>query len=835
MTIKNAYIFITAALLLASFGRAITVDNIQINSSNPWIEQVGENSYAPASILISVQCSENNVNPSDLSVSGIITYKSLTYQPKDFVYDSETDLFKLNYQTTTPGIYSINITCSYNSSSVSELKEFEVKKLTGDIILPPGNPPYSIYVGQNFETPVEVELFVESNTKTSPLNPTFKVYLEQFGQKYQLSGEIAFDQNTQHFIINPFVSSEYSELDTSMFYNLLIDIEYFDAGEKHSYEIIKRNVVKIQSPLELHILDVNDGGSMEYATSGALTIHYSMFYNKNIIQDLDQSDFFVYLVDEDGKRTANLEIANFSYNTQTGTGYIKAKLPQYEPGVYRLFLASNYMPSVSGVLAESKRPVKFILPFSGKIVDANNRAVGGKIRLTKDGETKEIMLGNMGEYFTPVLPGNYTMVLQFGALKATLKGVYIKSGINDAIRFDSFSGHEDIPGISVASLVVLEIASDLEFSGADLQIYYNASKVADEQRIEVYTCHNWNFDRRLCSGEWERIDKPIIDTTTNMVQFNVSAFSAFVIGERKSLHFDANIVKKDYFMGDTIPISGKVLDSNGNPIEDASVYASLGSVNESAKTDIGGFFTINLKAPMYEGSLKLTLRAEKDPFLPTESSVFIDLSRKTELSILSPETIDISEGKTNSVNITIENTGQTNLSDITVSIEGIPSEWYQLIPTTISAMNPKDSDKVTLKVLVPAGYCSSHECKKFYLINVVAKSKETKIGTTTVLQFVENTSTAGDEETNTPTGFLTKLKSTPTAMITSFTDFLNTGWWIVLIIIIIVFGFLIKNKKNRTTGYKREPSDHKYTRERTINKIRKVKAKVSHEFKYRYK
>ena len=320
-----------------------------------------------------------------------------------------------------------------------------------------------------------------------------------------------------------------------------------------------------------------------------------------------------------------------------------------------------------------------------------------------------------------------------------------------------------------------------------------------------------------------------------MVQFNVSAFSAFVIGERKSLHFDANIAKKDYFMGDTIPISGKVLDSNGNPIEDASVYASLGSVNESAKTDIGGFFTINLKAPMYEGSLKLTLRAEKDPFLPAESSVFIDLSRKTELSILSPETIDISEGKTNSVNITIENTGQTNLSDITVSIEGIPSEWYQLIPTTISAMNPKDSDKVTLKVLVPAGYCSSHECKKFYLINVVAKSKETKIGTTTVLQFVENTSTAGDEETNTPTGFLTKLKSTPTAMVTSFTDFLNTGWWIVLIIIIIVFGFLIKNKKNRTTGYKREPSDHKYTRERTINKIRKDKAKVSHEFKYRYK
>jgi len=844
LMVKKQYIVVGAILLLVSIVSAVQISDVQI-TPNPWIEQTGENTYSPANIVISVKCTEANTSSSNLAVRGVVTHKDVTYQPIDFVYDSENDVFSLTYQTADPGSYSIDITCSYAGTTDTVQRMFNVKRLTGDVVLPESNPPYAVYVGQLFENPIEAELFVESNLKEPATNPTFKVYLEQFGQKYQLSlGPVGFNQNTKRFLLKPFVNYDYSSLDTDILYNLIIEVEYFDAGIKHNYKIIKRNVVKIQSPLDLEILDVNDGAPLEYSTAGTLKIHFSAFYNKNIIEDISQSDFYVYLMNENGEKTNNLEISDFSYNTQSGTGVVTAKLPQFEPGSYRLFLAMDYNV-LSPIVVEAKSPIKFILPFHGKIVDADNHAVKGIIKLIKDGEVKQISTNELGEYSASILPGNYTLILQFDTLLATLNGVYIENGIEDAIRFDKFSGEADIPGISVASLVVLELSPEIKFSSADLEIYYDASKVTDEQRIEVYTCHNWNFDRRSCSDSWERIENPVVDTTRNIVKFNVSSFSSFVIGERKALHFDVTIPKKNYFMGEMVSISGKVLDSNGNPVEGATVEYSLGSTNETTKTDIGGFFMINVKAPMHEGSAKLSMRCEKEPFLPAESSVFLELSRKTELSLLAPETIDIAEGKTISTNITVKNTGQTNLTDITIGVDGVPPEWYQIIPTSISQMNPDDSINVELRFFIPKGYCASHECKKFYLINIAAQSAETQAQTTLTVQLLEKLPAEQSQEKETPTGFFTAIAGVPAvliALITSPIAFINANWWIILIVIIVAFGFLIKYKKGsergglpnltRLTGAlpRRTPA-----RQDTIQKMQNLKARISHEFKYNYR
>lgn len=842
--VKKLYIIIGAILLLVSLVGAVQVSNVQV-TANPWIEQTGENTYSPANIVITAKCTETNVSSSNLLVRGVVTHKSVTYQPIDFIYDSENDIFSLTYQTADPGSYLMDITCSYAGSTDTDQTTFSVKRLTGDVILPEASPPYSVYVGQEFDEPVETELFVESNIKEPAQNPSFKIYLEQFGQKHQLSlGPVGFNQNTKRFLLEPFVNYDYSSLDTDILYNLIVEVEYFDAGVQHNYKIIERNVVRIQSPLDLEILDVNDGGSLEYSTAGTLSIHYSAFYNKNAIDDISQSDFYVYLMNEDGEKTSNLEITDFSYSMQSGTGDITVKLPQYESGTYRLFLAMDYNV-LSPILVEAKSPIKFILPFSGKVSDADNHAVKGTIKLTKGGETKQININELGEYSASILPGNYTVVLQFDTLLATLKGVDIKTGIKDAIRFDSFSGEADIPGISVASLVVLELSPQLSFESADLEIYYDASKVVDEQRIEVYTCHNWNFDRRSCSDTWERVENPVIDTTTNIVKFNVSSFSSFIIGERKALYFDVTIPKKNYYMGEMVSISGKVLDSNGNPIEGAVVEYSLGSTNETVKTDIGGFFMINAKAPMHEGSAKLTMRSEKEPFLPAESSVFLELSRKTDMALLAPETVDIAEGTIVSVNITVKNTGQTNLTDITIGVEGVAPEWYQIIPTSISQMSPDDEVDVELRFFVPKGYCASRECKKFYLANMAAQSAETQAQATLTVQFLEELPTGPSQEQETPTGFFTGIAGVPAALVALVTSpiaFLNASWWLVLIIIIVAFGFLIKYKKGsergglpnltRLTGAlpSRTPA-----RQDTMHKMHNLKAKISHEFKYKYR
>jgi len=842
--VKKLYIIIGAILLLVSLVGAVQVSNVQV-TANPWIEQTGENTYSPANIVITAKCTETNVSSSNLLVRGVVTHKSVTYQPIDFIYDSENDIFSLTYQTADPGSYLMDITCSYAGSTDTDQTTFSVKRLTGDVILPEASPPYSVYVGQEFDEPVETELFVESNIKEPAQNPSFKIYLEQFGQKHQLSlGPVGFNQNTKRFLLEPFVNYDYSSLDTDILYNLIVEVEYFDAGVQHNYKIIERNVVRIQSPLDLEILDVNDGGSLEYSTAGTLSIHYSAFYNKNAIDDISQSDFYVYLMNEDGEKTSNLEITDFSYSMQSGTGDITVKLPQYESGTYRLFLAMDYNV-LSPILVEAKSPIKFILPFSGKVSDADNHAVKGTIKLTKGGETKQININELGEYSASILPGNYTVVLQFDTLLATLKGVDIKTGIKDAIRFDSFSGEADIPGISVASLVVLELSPQLSFESADLEIYYDASKVVDEQRIEVYTCHNWNFDRRSCSDTWERVENPVIDTTTNIVKFNVSSFSSFIIGERKALYFDVTIPKKNYYMGEMVSISGKVLDSNGNPIEGAVVEYSLGSTNETVKTDIGGFFMINAKAPMHEGSAKLTMRSEKEPFLPAESSVFLELSRKTDMALLAPETVDIAEGTIVSVNITVKNTGQTNLTDITIGVEGVAPEWYQIIPTSISQMSPDDEVDVELRFFVPKGYCASRECKKFYLANMAAQSAETQAQATLTVQFLEELPTGPSQEQETPTGLFTAIAGVPAALVALVTSpiaFLNANWWLVLIIIIVAFGFLIKYKKGsergglpnltRLTGAlpSRTPA-----RQDTMHKMHNLKAKISHEFKYKYR
>jgi len=107
-----------------------------------------------------------------------------------------------------------------------------------------------------------------------------------------------------------------------------------------------------------------------------------------------------------------------------------------------------------------------------------------------------------------------------------------------------------------------------------------------------------------------------------------------------------------------------------------------------------------MSTPEEEGNYTLLITVEKNPYDKFTTTSEIEVIKKRDLSILAPGTVRVKQGEESSVELSIVNTGQADLSDIIVSVEGVPDGYYSL-NQKLSYLKTEEKKKVIVKFSIP--------------------------------------------------------------------------------------------------------------------------------------
>ena len=714
-----------------------------------------------------------------------------------------------NYKSTCSlngapyGNYSILLQCQNqtgNSTTIEQKKysnEFTVYRLSLENY---NNIPTSVYSGDILSVNVKFLKNGKPLSITDNPSPEFSIYM---GNNPTITYQPI--QVGDHFNLTATVPSIAPGT-----YDLKIIGKYGN----HEKQLVLPGFVNVKSPLNFNLLSPLT--TVKMSGNGNLPMTFSVKYKGKIVTDISSSNIDVEILNQDGDVITSLNTDDPQFDSSKGTYTANIIVPDLSYGEYYFKVSLTY----NGIEEDAKRyiDVQIVIPFEGAIVDPKGHAIQTTIDLINNQTSVKSSTNSNGEYSMSIVPGTYDMDVCFPGMTAELYGVDIEGPIDNAMRYDEFTPNVDIQGLHTAKLVVFEFA--MPFKKVILKIPYDDSKVVDEQKLEVYTCHNWNFGRRACAGEWQEVPDPMIDTVRNIVTINMTHLSAFAIGERKSLYFSVDFSKDSYYMEEPFTVRGKVVDESGNPVKEAKVlYWFDDGEAQKVSTDDGGFFYIATSAPSKVGGVTFHLRAEKNPYIPTEISQTFSIYRKSQMSVIVPDTFAVDFDTPSSMNVTIRNTGQTNLSTVTISVDGLKPSWYVIYPSIIDSLSPGQSKNVQIKIDVPKSDCSNEQCKTFYFVNVNAKSGKTSATGTITMKLNEN---SPSQTNQTATGF----------SIASELSFLKSPYFItpvLILIIVAVFVYLIKQKeKKRKTkssfgGYS---TGNFATRDTTMNKIHAIKSKI---------
>jgi len=678
---------------------------------------------APKSLLISVECKLNNTPLPNATVLGTIYGGPGLPEITNFQLihdDVQTGIYKysLSLDESHPiGEYKAVVSCDYENYTKSTAETyFETKKLTLEIV---GEDQIEAYKGGELELDVIFKKYDKTHQNGALITPSrnsFSVYVVSQDTETQLNLAEDVDpwktqDNTQRIrVLIPLSDPPKS----GRIYTLKV------VGEEEGISLSsqRENFIKINSALKMKI---NDKIKCQIDSVCKKDLIADVIYYGGSINTFTKDNFHAVIVPED--RVINIDGITCTKSTETCK--LTLTIPNLEAGSYQIGIKVK----ADGYEYTEWVPLDIVLSLSGEILDATGGTVSSILTLENEdtGKVEQITTDSFGKYSIDVLPGNYKIELKFPGLIAKLHNVSlnedtISSFGGNSIRYDTFSGFTGIKGLKVAKIVVLEFA--LPFKDGSISIPYDDSKVYDETKLEVYVCHNWNFGARTCAGSWEKLQSNI-HTTRNMVEFNINELSAFIIGERKSLHFHTlSVNKEECHLGETLFLTGKVLDSDGQEVDEVLIKFSFPTFNISSLTITTGDGVFNgvITTPFKEGVHRLVVTAEKDPFISANNSKMIRLTKSQDISLIVPDMGTAFLNKPSDIEFSVINTGQVNLTDVRLYISGISNEWYELTPIKINSLGINEEKKVNMKLLFTSEKCGE-KCDQYYLVNVNVKAK----------------------------------------------------------------------------------------------------------------
>lgn len=464
---------------------------------------------------------------------------------------------------------------------------------------------------------------------------------------------------------------------------------------------------------------------------------------------------------------------------------ITLEQPAFVPGEYPLDITLTLDQTYT-----INDEVVYGVPIEGQILDRAGSGVDVTLQFVANdtGSISTFGTGSDGEYEGLLPPGTYDVTLTQGKTEITLTNVPIDE-YDDPIVFYPY---HDVPlvGMAVAAFYIFE--TSLEFDDASLTFTYSDGDIPDESALLIFHCPLWNAGASSCSNEWVT-RFPSIDIVKNTVSFSVDTFSGFVIGTGKSLDIDFTFGKSSYYLGETVDITGLLVDETNKAVSGATIDLVIEGEGISATTTSGegGVFSFDLSSPEKEGAFTVTLTPQLSPFATHSLSKTFTLAKSKGVFLLIPETIRLDQGQERGYDFSVTNTGQADLEDLGISITGIPEEYYEIITTTIEGIPPSEERKAEIFFDIPEDAELRTYSGRFI---VAGDDVETKgIFALTILEKTPDAEVLPAPEFTVPTFSLPTFTLPTAQVISSVTPAL--GYVIGgLVFVFIVLGFMKRRK-----------------------------------------
>ncbi len=717
---------------------------ISVNPSDVWIGDT-----------VTITCWYSNDNTTLNKPYAYIEHinQHTLWTKNDFIQQNDTYF----YTTFTPHILgSYKVICSNGTVNSSETS-FKMSRLSFIVT----DSPDVIYLGDKITLHANV-IKVSDTDEMISSNVNFNILLND--KAVQIDNDATYSLGNEWIITTKEISS--TEFSPST-YNLNINMNYL--GETNS----STKNIQLKNPVEFGFIDID---KREFLPDDNITVTIKAIEKGNPIP-LQNLQLKFQISD---KQCTILSKA------QTGNNIVVIfSAPSLSPSTYNMSIKityNDYRWEYNSIT------VDYGVPININMKDSSDKGVTAQFRFLINGiEKKKFVTNSDGSFSGYIPPGTYDIELTPSNSKLILYGVTINS-FDNPIRYDHLSTDMNIPGIGVGDLYVFEVA--LSYSSAYLELKYDSSKILDEDKITVYKCENWNFGRKICSGDWKTVSSTI-DNIRDLVKINTSSLSTFLVGYKKGMNLKFDTDKDDYYLNDIIKITGIVEDDAGQPIQDAEVTANIPGTetSTSGKTDSGGVFAFELIGPDQEGDYNIIVKAEKSPFSGINASKTTKFVRSSQLSLVVPENVKINQGESYPMWFSLVNIGQTDFSDLKLSLSGIPDEFYTL--PDISELKASEEKRIALDFNIPIDAVKASHTGKFRVTYDDTYLEEQFI--LTVLSPESNESTIA----KTTEGFKFPSLSLPTAKIILPT--MNNEVLIIAISTVFIFSFSVLFKKRRIT------------------------------------
>ncbi|MDT7859205.1 MAG: hypothetical protein RQ930_04180, partial [Candidatus Aenigmarchaeota archaeon] len=345
----------------------------------------------------------------------------------------------------------------------------------------------------------------------------------------------------------------------------------------------------------------------------------------------------------------------------------------------------------------------------------SKKAIFTRFTLFKDGNSVlSTTTNSSGDYEIALPPGYYDLKVEFPQATLYFKNFYLRDtdGLINYVYKDSVP----IKGLRVYGFYIFEFSGD--YSSVSLDLRYSKMNVEDEDSMKVFYCSNWNFASNSCNSNWKTLDFTL-DKINSKVSLNLDHLSAFVVGREVSLKVACSINKNSFYINETASISCLVEDEDGNAVENASITINFKGKVVNGKTDANGIFTYEYLVDR-EGNFNVSVSAYKNPYLSASNYFTFSAEKKKEIFISFPDLVKAEVGTNTTLEFSILNTGQADLTNLQIYFEDLPFN-YIISHDYLEKISVGERKNFTLTIFIPENVSVATYSPK---IKVVSKELE---------------------------------------------------------------------------------------------------------------
>ena len=431
------------------------------------------------------------------------------------------------------------------------------------------------------------------------------------------------------------------------------------------------------------------------------------------------------------------------------------RIPQLSAGTYR-FTVHLVQNDEQKAYVDDIR-VSNNLKLSGRVQDSRDSAVQARFNLRQGDTEIPIKTDDTGNYYKEIssdknLEG-YQVDMEFFDLgtfsgssdaEITVEGVDFEAGENENIAGDEesikFQYWQSPPveqkAINPVNMMAAKFAYPMAETGHFASMKFNPAKVNPEE-VRVYGCDAWNFERRICSGNWNEVSGVNIDYQGSRAEFNIDdpylaedtgdgdqniLMNAYIVGTSTGLNLDGklgisspqysdiNIEEVGVPTGSDIEVNGRIMAPGGS-VEGANVDISfyrgetkIKSLDE-VETGPEGRFSATGRAPEEVNNYSIKLNANADNYERLERKISNHFETFVDIGVEVDSSMEVNPGEEKKTEITVQNIGKTTMDNVDITIDTTldPSN-YQI--SEIGTITEEQEEKtVELTVSLPSDYC----------------------------------------------------------------------------------------------------------------------------------